>query len=139
MVKINLDLDGVKIPKKVAGMKVPKKLRKQGKKLIAKANSPEGREAIAAGLAVVGTALATKARVKAERAAAHAAEQAAQAGERAAEAGERVAAAGERVRAKVVRHPSAPGEPGIDPAKDLGDAIAAGIGALQAFLGNAKR
>lgn len=132
MVKINLDLDGVKIPKKVAGMKVPKKLRKTGKKLIAKANSPEGREAIATGLAIVGTAIAAKAKVKAERAGARAEE-------RAAEAEQRAAAAGERARAKVVRHPSAPGEPGIDPATDLGEAIAAGIGAFQRFLGNARR
>lgn len=136
MVKINLDLDGVKIPKKVAGMKVPKKLRKQGKKLIAKANSPEGREAIAAGLAIVGTAIATKARVKAERAAAEASHHAEAAANRA-------AAAGERARAKVIRHPSAnpsaPGEPGIDPAADLGDAIAAGISALQRFMGNPRR
>lgn len=132
MVKINFDLDGVKIPKTVAGMKVPKKLRKKGKKLIAKANSPEGREAIAAGLAIVGTALAAKARVKAERAAADASD-----------AASRAAAAGERAQAKVVRHPSAPGEPGIDPAADpaadLGDAIAAGIGAFQRFLGNVRR
>ena len=136
MVKINLDLDGVKIPKKVAGMKVPKKLHKQGKKLIAKANSPEGREAIAAGLAIVGTAIATKARVKAERAAAEASQHAEAAASRA-------AAAGERARAKVIRHPSAPGEPGIDPAADavgdLGDAIAAGLSALQRFMGNPRR
>lgn len=131
MAKMNFDLSGMKIPKTVAGVKLPKKLRKQGKKLIAKANTPQGREAIAAGLAIAGSAIAAKARVKAARAAEHAA----QAGERATGTG----AAGDRARAKVVRHPSAhpavPGEPGIDPAHDLGEAIAAGIGALQRFLG----
>lgn len=132
MVKVEFDASGIKIPKTVAGIKVPKKLRKKGKKLIAKANSPEGREAIAAGLAIVGTAIATKARVKAERAAA-------EASAHAAEAGARAAAAGERARAKVVRHPSAPGEPGIDAAADLGDAIAAGITAFQRFMGNVRR
>lgn len=43
----------VKLPKRIAGIKVPKELRKQGEALLTKANSPEGRQAIASGLAMV--------------------------------------------------------------------------------------
>lgn len=153
---VKVDLSGVKIPKTVGGVKVPKKLRKKGKKLIAKANSPEGREAIAAGLAIAGSVIAAKAQVKAAKAAARSAEDVAErmaaAGERAAAAGER---ASERIRAKVVRHPMAPippvppvpprapGEPGIDPSQDpaaeLSEAITRGIGAFQKFLDGMNR
>ena len=110
MVKVGVDLSGVKIPKKVGGVKVPKKLRKKGKELIAKANSAAGREAIAAGLTVAATVIAAKVKAKEARQAAHGAEGAAP------------------------KAPSAPGTAGIDPQHELGDAIAAGIGALQRFL-----
>ena len=48
----------VKLPKKIAGVKVPKKLRKSGNKLIEVANTPAGRELLAAGLIAAGAALA---------------------------------------------------------------------------------
>lgn len=116
MVKVDFDLSGIKIPKQVAGVKVPKKLRKRGKKLLAEANSPAGREAIAAGLTIAGAAIAAKARAKTEK---------------------RAHAAG--AGAAVPKHGDArPGHAGIDPATDpvdqLGKAITAGLGALQAFL-----
>ncbi len=64
----------VKIPKEIAGFKVPKELRKKGDALIEKANSPEGRQAIASGLAMVGGLVAANAaRKQAEAAAAAAA------------------------------------------------------------------
>jgi hypothetical protein len=47
-----------KLPKKIAGVKIPKKLRKSGNKLIEVANTPAGRELLAAGLVAAGTALA---------------------------------------------------------------------------------
>jgi hypothetical protein len=51
----------VKIPKEIAGFKVPKELRKKGEALIERANSPEGRQAIASGLAMVGGLVAANA------------------------------------------------------------------------------
>jgi hypothetical protein len=119
MVKVDFDLSGVKIPKKVAGVKVPKELRKKGKKLLEKANSERGREAIAAGLTIAATAIAAKARAKAARQAAH---------------GAGPDAHDVPPVAPVPPVPPAPGTPGIDPANDLGAAIANGIGALQRFL-----
>ncbi len=56
----------VKIPKEIAGFKVPKELRKKGEALIERANSPEGRQAIASGLAMVGGLVAANAARKAE-------------------------------------------------------------------------
>jgi hypothetical protein len=50
-----------KLPKKIAGVKIPKKLRKSGGKLLTVANTPAGRELIAAGLVAAGTAIAAKA------------------------------------------------------------------------------
>jgi hypothetical protein len=47
-----------KLPRKIAGVKIPRKLRKSSGKLIAAANTPAGRELIAAGLVAAGTALA---------------------------------------------------------------------------------
>lgn len=47
-----------KLPKKIGGIKIPKKLRKSGGKLIEAANTPAGRELLAAGLVAAGTALA---------------------------------------------------------------------------------
>ena len=64
----------MKIPKEIAGFKVPKDLRKKGDALIEMANSPEGRQAIASGLAMVGGLVAANAaRKQAEAAAATAA------------------------------------------------------------------
>lgn len=115
--KIDIDLSGVKIPKKVAGVKVPKQLRKTGKKLLAKAQSDAGREAIAAGLTIAGVAIAAKARAKAERTAAAA---------QAAGTGDDPAA-------------GKPGAPGIDSAHDpstqLAQAITGGLETLQRLLG----
>lgn len=45
-----------KMPKDIGGFKVPKDLRKTGEAIIEKANSPEGRQVIAAGLAMATTA-----------------------------------------------------------------------------------
>lgn len=47
-----------KLPKKIAGVKIPKKVRKSGGKLLKVANTPAGRELIAAGLLAAGGALA---------------------------------------------------------------------------------
>jgi hypothetical protein len=58
----------VKIPKEIGGFKVPKELRKKGEALIERANSPEGRQAIASGLAMVGGLVAANAARKAEAA-----------------------------------------------------------------------
>jgi hypothetical protein len=63
----------MKIPKEIAGFKVPKDLRKKGDALIEKANSPEGRQAIASGLAMVGGLVAANAARKQADAAAAAA------------------------------------------------------------------
>jgi hypothetical protein len=52
--------NSAKLPKKIAGVKIPKKLRKSGGALIEMANTPAGRELIAAGLVAAGTALAAK-------------------------------------------------------------------------------
>ena len=59
---------GKTIPKHIGGVKLPKELRRQGEALIAKANSPEGRAAIAKGLtmaAAVATAAAAKSQARA--------------------------------------------------------------------------
>ena len=47
-----------KIPKTIGGMKLPKELRKSGEKLIARAQTPQGRQVIAAGLAMASAAVA---------------------------------------------------------------------------------
>lgn len=59
--------DGVKIPKRVGGVKLPKELRKRGEALIAQAQSPEGRAAIAKGVSVVAGLVATAAAAKAAK------------------------------------------------------------------------
>jgi hypothetical protein len=56
-----------KLPKRIGGVKLTKELRKAGGKLIEKANSPIGRELIAAGLtmaAAAATSAAKKERAK---------------------------------------------------------------------------
>jgi len=56
----------LRLPKEIAGFKLPKELRKSGDALIEKANSPEGRQAIASGLAMVGGLVAANAARKAD-------------------------------------------------------------------------
>lgn len=45
-----------RLPKEVLGVKVPKELRKAGERVLEQANSPQGREMIAAGLTMAATA-----------------------------------------------------------------------------------
>jgi len=59
-----------KIPKTIAGVKVPKELRKAGNKLIDKAHSPEGRQAIATGLTMAAAAMAAATERRARKTAA---------------------------------------------------------------------
>ena len=49
-----------KLPKQIAGVKIPKELRKSGGALLAKVNTPAGRELLAAGLVAAGTAIANR-------------------------------------------------------------------------------
>ena len=49
-----------KLPKRVAGVKIPKAIRASGGALLQQANTPLGRELIAAGLVAAGAALAKK-------------------------------------------------------------------------------
>ena len=49
-----------KLPKRVGGVKLSKEIRKAGGKLLEKANSPLGRELIAAGLGLAATAAAAE-------------------------------------------------------------------------------
>jgi hypothetical protein len=58
----------IKIPKTIGGVKIPKDLRKKGNALLEKANSPEGRQVIASGMAMMATA-ALAARSQAAKAA----------------------------------------------------------------------
>jgi hypothetical protein len=72
-----------KLPKKIGGVRIPKKVRKQGSELLAKVNTPLGRELIAAGLVAAGAAIASKSEVrKAARRAAGEAEDAGELGAR---------------------------------------------------------
>ncbi|MGP7794743.1 hypothetical protein [Sphingomonas sp. CLY1604] len=62
-----------KLPKEVLGVKLPKEVREVGGALLQKANSPQGREMLAAGLtmaAAAATAAVAKGRAKREPAAA---------------------------------------------------------------------
>jgi len=52
------DKKAFRIPKKVGGVKVPKEARRAGEALLEKASSPEGRQAIASGLAMAASAAA---------------------------------------------------------------------------------
>ena len=57
-----------KIPKRIAGVKLPKELRKTGEAILERANSPQGREMLAAGLtmaAAAATAAVARSREKA--------------------------------------------------------------------------
>lgn len=53
-----------KLPKTIAGVKLPKKVRKQGGALLAKVDTPLGRELLAAGLVAAGAALAQRGAVR---------------------------------------------------------------------------
>lgn len=50
-----------RIPKRVAGIKVPKELRRKGKMLLDKADTPRNREMLATGLGMVAAAAAAAA------------------------------------------------------------------------------
>lgn len=56
-----------KLPKTIGGVKIPKELRKAGGALLAKADSPAGREMLAAGLTMAATGLAAAATAAADR------------------------------------------------------------------------
>ncbi|HEU4960123.1 MAG TPA: hypothetical protein VFT56_06915 [Sphingomonas sp.] len=72
-----------RLPKHIAGVKIPKAIRKSGGVLLQQANTPLGRELIAAGLVAAGAALAKKDDLRrAARATADEAEDAAELGAR---------------------------------------------------------
>jgi len=101
----------VKIPKEIAGFKVPKELRKKGEALIERANSPEGRQAIASGLAMVGGLVAANAARKADA--------------KATETAKPEAARPEAAKPDAPRPETAkPGTPGINP-QQMADQIGA--------------
>ncbi|WP_380785048.1 hypothetical protein [Sphingomonas sp. R86521] len=107
----------MKIPKEIAGFKVPKDLRKKGEALIERANSPEGRQAIASGLAMVGGLVAANAARK-QAESAKAAE---------AKAGPKPEAAKPEAAtssAQAGAGPTEPGKPGINP-QQMADQIGA--------------
>lgn len=134
MAKLDFDLSGVKIPKRVAGIKVPKTLRKQGKTLLAKAQTAQGREAIAAGLTIAGAAIAAGVKAKAAKRQA-ASSDTTQSGEGAPHPHTPVSGEGTGPSVQL----RTPGKPGTDPVRDpVGDIVAAGIGALQTFLAGRK-
>lgn len=57
-----------KVPKRIGGVKIPKELRRKGDALIDRANSPAGREMIAAGLSIAAAAAsAAVVKARAER------------------------------------------------------------------------
>ncbi|HEU0045870.1 hypothetical protein [Sphingomonas sp.] len=56
-----------KLPKQIGGVKIPKELRKGAEKLVAKAQSPEGRAAIAKGAVMVAGMAATMAQASAAK------------------------------------------------------------------------
>ena len=92
-----------KLPKQIAGVKIPKELRKGAEKLVAKAQSPEGRAAIAKGAAMVAGMAATMAQASAAK-----------------------KAGVQPVKAEA---PAAPGQPGASN-DALADAIGAGVDAV---------
>ena len=94
-----------KLPKRVAGVKIPKELRKGGDRLIAKANTPEGRAALAKGAAVVASAAAAMAQAA-------------------------VKAPTVKLVPPAAPTGSQPGEPGVTKPDPLGDAIGAGVAML---------
>ena len=56
-----------KLPKRIGGVKLTKELRKAGGRLLERANSPVGRELIAAGLSMAATAAGAAAKRERER------------------------------------------------------------------------
>lgn len=115
----------VKIPKEIAGFKVPKELRKKGEALIEKADSPEGRQAIASGLAMVGGLVAANAARK-QAESAKAAEATPEPKPEAAkpESSKPEAAKPSATSERTDTGPSAPGKPGINP-QQMADQIGA--------------
>lgn len=111
----------VKIPKEIAGFKVPKELRKKGEALIERANSPEGRQAIASGLAMVGGLVAANAARKQAEAAKPAPEAKAEAKP---EAAKPEAARPDAAGAEAKPDAAKPGTPGINP-QQVADQIGA--------------
>jgi hypothetical protein len=95
-----------KLPKRLAGVKIPKELRKGGERLLASAQTPEGRAAIARGAAVVASAAAAMA---------HAANR---------------PAANRSVVTEPARAPSETPDAGAANTDALGDAIGAGVEAV---------
>lgn len=95
-----------RIPKQVGGIKIPKELRRKGEQLLDKVDTPAGREMLATGIGLAATAAAAAIAKKSAR------------------------------RAEAVTTPAAPkpGDPGIDPRHDLGEAIAGVAAALQGML-----
>ena len=101
--------DGIRIPKEIGGMKVPKELRQKGDALIAKANTPEGRELIASGLAMAAAAAAA------------------------------AAARRRPVTPAPPATPRTPGEGGTTDPRDIGDALGNAAEAMMTRLFGARR
>ena len=55
------DRKGFRIPKEIGGVKIPKEARRAGEAILEKANSPEGRQMLASGIAMAATAAAAMA------------------------------------------------------------------------------
>jgi hypothetical protein len=55
------DKKGFRIPKEIGGVKIPKEARRAGEAILEKANSPEGRQMLASGIAMAATAAAAMA------------------------------------------------------------------------------
>lgn len=96
-----------KLPKRIAGIKLPKELRKSGAALLEKANSPIGREVIAAGITAVVAAAARS------------------------QAGRKVASKAAETTAKTAAKTA---DVGAQEAKQIADAIGAAAGAVMQRL-----
>lgn len=95
-----------RIPKQVGGIKIPKELRRKGEELLERVDTPIGREMLATGIGLAATAAAAALTRKGVKPPA----------------------------ATAPDVPAKPGEPGIDPRHDLGEAIAGVAAALQGML-----
>ncbi len=113
-----------KLPKRIAGVKIPKELRAAGGALLEKADSPAGREMLAAGLAMLATGAAAAATAAAQK---HRA---------APRAG---VAPTPPVPPEAPDAPSRPGEPGLGDPQALADAIGNAADAVLTRLFGAKR
>ncbi len=110
----------VKLPKRIGGVKIPKELRQAGGAILDKANSPAGREMIAAGLTMA--AAAATAAVRKQRGAARPSTP---------------PAAPETPDVPLA--PTRPGEPGIGDPQALADAIGNAADAVLTRLFGAKK